>query len=59
MVRKGGEKLTYKAGQIVLFAIPLKNRLFVEATRLPYRILTVVKGVYTLLSQFGPFKGRH
>jgi hypothetical protein len=59
IVRKGGEKLTYKAGQIVLLAIPLKNRLSVEATRLPYCILTVVKGVYTLLSQYSPLKGRH
>jgi hypothetical protein len=59
MVCKGGEKLTYKVGQIVLLAIPLKNRLSAEATRLPCRILTVVKGAYTLLSQYGPLKGRH
>jgi hypothetical protein len=26
---------------------------------LPYRILIVVKGAYTLLSQHGPLKGRH
>jgi len=50
MVRKGGEKLTYKAGQIVLLAIPLKNRLSIEATRLPCCILIVVKRAYTLLS---------
>jgi hypothetical protein len=59
MVYKGGEKLIYKAGQIVLLAIPLKNRLTVEATRLPCRILTIIKGAYTLLSQYGPLKGRH
>ena len=59
MVYKGGEKLIYKARQIVLFAIPLKNCLTVEATRLPCRILTIVKGAYTLLSQHGPLKGRH
>jgi hypothetical protein len=59
IVRKSGEKLTYEAGQIVLLTIPLKNRLSVEATRLPYRILTVVKGAYTLLSQYSPLKGRH
>jgi hypothetical protein len=56
---KGGETLTYEVGQIVLLAIPPKNRLSVEATRLPCRILTVVKGAYTLLSQYGPLKGRH
>ena len=47
---KRGETLTYEVGQIVLLAILLKNRLLVEATRLPCRILTVVKGAYTLLS---------
>ena len=39
--------------------IPCKNRLSVEAIRLPCRILTVVKGAYTLLSQHSPLKGRH
>jgi hypothetical protein len=56
---KGGETLTYKVGQIVLLAIPPKNRLSVEAIRLPCRILTVVKGAYTLLSQHSPLRGRH
>ena len=59
LAHRGGENLIYKAGQIVLLAIPHKNRLSVEATRLPCRILTVVKGAYTLLSQYGPLKGRH
>jgi hypothetical protein len=59
MVYKGGKKLIYKAGQIVLLAIPLKNRLTIEATRLPYHILTIIKGAYTLLSQHSPLKGRH
>jgi hypothetical protein len=59
LARKGGETLTYEVGQIVLFTIPLKNRLSVEATRLPCRILTVVKRAYTLLSQYSPFRGRH
>ena len=59
IVYKGSEKLIYKAGQIILLIIPLKNRLSAEATRLPCRILTVVKGAYTLLSQHGPLKGRH
>jgi hypothetical protein len=39
-------------GQIVLLAIPAKNRLTREATRLPYRVIKVAKGAYTLLSQF-------
>jgi hypothetical protein len=47
---KGGEILAYKVGQIILLVIPLKNRLSIEATRLPCRILTVIKGAYTLLS---------
>jgi hypothetical protein len=59
MVYKGGKKLTYKAGQIILLTIPLKNRLFAEATCLPCHILTIVKGAYTLLSQHSPLKGRH
>jgi hypothetical protein len=50
MVCKGGKKLTYKVGQIVLLTIPLKNHLSVEATRLLYCILMVIKGAYTLLS---------
>ena len=50
LVRKGGETLTYIIGQIILLAIPPKNRLSIEATRLLCRILTVVKGAYTLLS---------
>jgi hypothetical protein len=57
LARKRGETLTYKVGQIVLLAILLKNRLSIEATRLPCRILTVVKGAYTLLSQHSPLKG--
>jgi len=59
IVRKGSEKLIYKTGQIVLFTILLKNRRTVEATCLPCRILTIVKGTYTLLSQYSPFKSRH
>jgi len=43
MVHKGGEKLTYKAGQIVLLTILLKNRLFIEATRLPCRISQLLR----------------
>jgi len=50
VARRGGQKLTYKVGQIVLLAILLKNRLSIEATRLPCRILTVIKEAYTLLS---------
>jgi hypothetical protein len=59
LARRGGENLIYEAGQIILLMIPHKNRLLVEATYLPYRILTVIKGAYTLLSQYGPLKGRH
>ena len=59
LARKRGENLIYKAGQIVLLTIPHKNRLLIEATRLPCHILIVIKGVYTLLSQYGPLKGCH
>ena len=59
LARKGGTTLIYEVGQIVLFAILFKNRLSVEATRLPCRILTVVKGAYTLLSQHSPLKGHY
>ena len=50
LARKGGETLTYEVGQIVLFVIPPKNRLSIEATRLPCCILLVVNRAYTLLS---------
>jgi hypothetical protein len=50
IVCKSSEKLIYKAGQIVLLMIPLKNHLTIEATHLPYHILTIVKGAYALLS---------
>jgi hypothetical protein len=50
IVYKGSKKLIYKIRQIILFIILLKNRLSVEATRLPCYILTVIKGAYTLLS---------
>jgi hypothetical protein len=50
MVYKGSKKLIYKAGQIVLLVIPLKNHLTIEAIHLLYHILTIVKGAYILLS---------
>jgi hypothetical protein len=59
LAQKGGKTLTYIIGQIVLLTIPPKNRLSIKATRLPCRILIVIKGAYTLLSQHGPLKGRH
>ena len=59
IIRKSNKKLTYKVRQIVLLIIRLKNRLFIKATRLLYRILIVIKSAYTLLSQFNPFKSRH
>jgi hypothetical protein len=40
----------FTIGQIVLLAIPAKNRLTSEAPRLPCRVVKVAKGVYTLLS---------
>ena len=49
---KGGANRTYSIGQIVSLAIPPKNRLSAEATRLPYRVLKITKGAYTLLSLY-------
>lgn len=59
MVKKGGLKNVYKVGQIVLLSIPRQNRLSVEASRLPTRVTKVTKGAYTLLTQYGPLKGRY
>jgi hypothetical protein len=53
LAAKGGANKTYSIGQIVSLAIPLKNRLLAEATRLPCRVLKVTKGAYTLLSLYG------
>jgi hypothetical protein len=55
IVCKDSEKLIYKAGQIVLLTILLKNRLSIKAIYLPCYILIVVKGAYILLSQYSPF----
>ena len=57
LAAKGGANKTYSIGQIVSLVIPLKNRLLVEATRLPYRVLKVTKGAYTLLSFYGQLQG--
>jgi hypothetical protein len=57
IVAKGGANKTYSIGQIVSLAIPPKNRLLAEATRLPYRVLKITKGAYTLLSLYGQLKG--
>jgi hypothetical protein len=59
MTAKGGANRTYSVGQIVSLAIPPKNRLSAEATRLPYRVLKITKGAYTLLSLHGQLKGLH
>jgi hypothetical protein len=57
--KRGGKQTTYELEQIVLLAIPRKNRLTVEASRLPTRVIKIVKGAYTLLSQHGQLKGSH
>ena len=59
MVAKGGANKTYSIGQIVSLAILPKNRLLAKATRLPYRVLKITKGAYTLLSLYGQLKGLH
>jgi hypothetical protein len=57
MTTKGGANRIYSIGQIVSLAIPPKIRLLAEATRLPYRVLKITKGAYTLLSLYGYLKG--
>jgi hypothetical protein len=54
MVKKGGPKRTFILGQFVLLAIPLKNRLSTKASRLPCRVIKVVRNAYGLLSAQGP-----
>jgi hypothetical protein len=59
MTAKGGANRIYSIDQIVSLAIPPKIRLSAEATRLPYRVLKITKGAYTLLSLYGQLKGLH
>jgi hypothetical protein len=59
LATKGGANTIYSIGQIVSLAIPPKNRLLAEATRLPYRVLKITKGAYTLLSLHGQLQGLH
>ena len=56
---KRSDPKVFTIGQIILLAIPAKNRLTREAPRLPCRVVKVAKGVYTLLSQFGRIKGAY
>ena len=49
MVTKGGSKTTFAIGQFVTLAIPPKNRLSTEASRLPCRIVRFIRGAYGLL----------
>ena len=56
---KKSDSQVFTISQIVLLAIPAKNRLTSEAPRLLYRVIKVIKGVYTLLSQFGRIKGAY
>jgi hypothetical protein len=52
LAAKGGANITYSIGQIVSLVILPKNRLLAEATRLPYRVLKITNGAYTLLSLY-------
>jgi len=47
---KRSDSQVFTISQIVLLAIPAKNRFTSEAPRLLYRVIKVAKGVYTLLS---------
>jgi len=59
MVTKGGSKTTFAIGQFVTLAIPPKNRLSTEASRLPCRIVRSIRGAYGLLCAHGSLKGLH
>ena len=59
MATKRRANTIYSIGQIVSLAIPLKNRLSAEATRLPCRVLKITKGAYTLLSLYGQLQSLH
>jgi hypothetical protein len=59
MVAKGGLKTTFTVGQFVTLAIPPKNRLLTEGSRLPCRIVKSVRGAYALLCIYGLLRGLH
>jgi hypothetical protein len=57
--KREGKQTSYNLNQIVLLAIPRKNRLTIKASRLPAQVIKIVKGAYTLLSQHRQLKGSH
>jgi hypothetical protein len=59
MVVKGGPKTSFTVSQFITLAIPPKNRLSTEATRLPCRIIKKVHNAYALLCTKGLLKGLH
>jgi hypothetical protein len=59
MIKKGGPKRTFTVRQFFMLAIPPKNRLSAEASRLPCRVIKVVRNAYALLSAHGPLQGLH
>jgi hypothetical protein len=59
MVVKGGPKTSFTIGQFVTLAIPPKNRLSTEASRLPCRIVRSIRGAYALLCAHGLLRGLH
>lgn len=59
MKAKGGQSHTYKKEQVVTLAIPKKNRMTAEFTRLPCIVTKVVKNSYALCCQWGHLKGLH
>ena len=59
MVKMGGKHSTFTTGQLVTLAIPRKNRLSAESTRLPCRVFKVIKNAYGLICEHGTLKGLH
>jgi hypothetical protein len=56
---RGGKQTSYSLGQILLLAIPRENRLTIKASRLPVRVIKIVKRAYTLLSSQGQIKSSY
>jgi len=50
LAAKNSDPQIFTISQIVLLAIPAKNRLTGKAPRLPYRVLKIARGTHTLFS---------
>jgi hypothetical protein len=58
-VAREGKQTSYSLGQILLLAISQENRLTIKASRLPVRVIKIVKRAYTLLSSQGQIRSSY